>query len=291
MLNELGGLAIRHALVARASRAEVDRALKRGDIIAVARGRYALPHIASAQAVAHGMTGLLSHTSAALHDGWEVKVVPEVPHVTVPRKRRVAASARRLATLHYADVLPEDTTDGIATSVGLTLTQCLRHLPDDEALTVADSALRHGVPAATLRRVSMTATGAGSAKVRRIAGQARAEAANPFESCLRAIALTVPGLSVQPQSWLPKVNVRPDLVDPDLGLVLEADSFEWHGDRAALRRDAKRYNAMLVNGWLVLRFAWEDVMFHHDYVQTVLVEMVALVAKQAQPCCSHTCTA
>ena len=48
---------------------------------------------------------------------------------------------------------------------------------------------------------------------------------------------------------------------------------------------------MLVNGWLVLRFAWEDVMFHPDYVQAVLVEMVALVAEQAQPCCSHTCTA
>ena len=68
-------------------------------------------------------------------------------------------------------------------------------------------------------------------------------------------------------------------------MVLEADSFEWHGDRAALRRDAKRYNLLVVEGWLVLRFAWEDVMFDPDYVRQVLVAVVALVQRQADfPC-------
>ena len=57
---------------------------------------------------------------------------------------------------------------------------------------------------------------------------------------------------------------RPDLVDEHLRIVVEADSFEWHGERAALRADARRYNAFVVNGWLVLRFCWEDVMFHPD---------------------------
>jgi very-short-patch-repair endonuclease len=203
----------------------------------------------------------------------------------------VTDDARRAAELHYYDVLPEDLRDGLATGVELTLTQCLRSLPDDEALAVADSALRHGVPPSTLRRVALTVNGAGSAKVRRIASTARAEAANPFESCLRHIASTVPGLAVEPQVWLPGLNARPDLVDTDLGLVFEADSFGWHGDRAALRRDAKRYNAMVVNGWLVLRFAWEDVMFHPEYVRSVLLSVVALVTKQAEPCCRHRCTA
>jgi hypothetical protein len=223
--NELGGLATRRVLITHTSRGDVDAAVRCGEIIVVARGRYALPQVASAKAVAHSLTGLLSHTSAALYHGWEVKLVPDKPHVTVPRKRRVPLEFRRTATLHYADVWPEDITDGIATGVELTLTQCLRQLPDDEALTVADFALRQGVPTATLRRVAMTATGPGSAKIRRIADQARAEAANPFESCLRAIALTVPGLSVQPQVRLPGMNARPDLVDADLGLALEADSF------------------------------------------------------------------
>jgi very-short-patch-repair endonuclease len=64
-------------------------------------------------------------------------------------------------------------------------------------------------------------------------------------------------------------------VDEHLRVVLEADSFEWHGDRAALRRDTKRYNSFVVNAWLVLRFAWEDVMFEPLYVSSVLEAVVS----------------
>ncbi len=79
--------------------------------------------------------------------------------------------------------------------------------------------------------------------------------------------------------------MRPDLVDDDLGVAIEADSFEWHGGRAALSKDARRYNLLVVGGWLVLRFSWEDVMFHPDYVREVLVAVVALVQGRAdQPC-------
>jgi len=127
--------------------------------------------------------------------------------------------------------------------------------------------------------------------VRRIAGLANGDAANPFESCLRHVALGVEGLHVRPQLTLPGLRLRPDLVDEDLSVVLEADSFEWHGDRAALRRDARRYNVMVVNGWLVLRFAWEDVMFDQDHVHSVLVAVVRLARLRAQPCCSHRCGA
>ena len=90
---------------------------------------------------------------------------------------------------------------------------------------------------------------------------------------LRATALDVPGLDVEPQVpiWGDLgLTVRPDLVDRRLRIVLEADSFEWHGDRAALRRDARRYDLLVANGWVVLRFAWEDVMFHPDYVRECL---------------------
>lgn len=159
VLQELGGLATRRLLVDKSSRAEVDSALRCGEIIALARGRYALPADGQAAQVAHGLGGVLSHTSAALHHGWEVKHLPDPPHVTLPRKRRPpAGAANRGVQLHYADVPPEDITDGIATGIDLTLTQCLRTLPDDEALSVADSALRHGVPSATLRRVAMAVT-------------------------------------------------------------------------------------------------------------------------------------
>jgi very-short-patch-repair endonuclease len=291
VLAELGGIATRCTLIGATSRGEVDRALRHDQIVAVARGRYCLPTVGAAQRLAHALGGILSHTSAALHHGWEVKEVPERPHVTVPRRRHVDSKLAARATLHYADLTPDEITDGIATNPETTLLQSLRVLPDDEALAIADSALRQGVPPSVLRRVAITARGTGAAKVRRIAGLANGDAANPFESCLRHVALQVDGLDVRPQVTLARLSVRPDLVDADLGVVLEADSFGWHGNRAALRRDARRYNLMVVNGWLVLRFAWEDVMFDQDYVRSVLVAVVRLVRVRAQPCCAHRCAA
>ena len=66
------------------------------------------------------------------------------------------------------------------------------------------------------------------------------------------------------------LSVRADLVDRRLRIVIEADSFEWHGDRTALRRDARRYDLLVANGWTVLRFSWEDVMHDPDFVRAVL---------------------
>jgi hypothetical protein len=59
----------------------------------------------------------------------------------------------------------------------------------------------------------------------------------------------------------------PDLVDRSLRLVVEADSFEFHGRRTARKRDCERYNALVVRGRVVLRFPWEHVMFEPTYVR------------------------
>lgn len=117
--------------------------------------------------------------------------------------------------------------------------------------------------------------------MRRVAELASPEAANPFESVLRSIAVCVPGLNVRPQVKIrePGIVARPDLVDEHLRLVLEADSFEWHGGRSQLRADARRYNVLVVNGWWVLRFAYEQVMCEPDYVRNVLIAMVALAER------------
>lgn len=277
-LERLGGVTTRQTLLRLFDRIEVDRALSDGTLIADGRGRYALPITDDAARCAHAMSGLLSLTSAALHHGWEVKTAPELPHILVPTKRKIPGEKRSRVHLHRGDLHASEI-DGIATSKEFTLTQCLRRLPFDEALAVADSALRHGEPPATLRRIAAQARGPGAPQVRRVAREADGEAANPFESVLRAIALDVPGMSVQAQRVVvtARSSARPDLVDEDLNVILEADSFEWHGDRSALRRDARRYNLLVIDGWIVLRFAWEDVMFDQDYVRQVLTAVVELV--------------
>lgn len=232
---------------------------------------------------------MLSHTSAALHWGWELKAVPEQPHVTVPEKRKVAPARRAGVVLHRADLHPDDIS-GMATSPELTVEQCLRTLPFDEGLAVADSALRNGMAPSTLRRISVSARGPGAPRIRRVCAEATPKAANPFESVLRAIALDVPGLRVEPQRYIAP-RLRPDLVDEDLRVVIEADSFAWHGSRGALRNDARRYNLLVVGGWTVLRFSWEDVMFDPDYVRQVLVDVVVHANGRGKVTCARSRTA
>jgi very-short-patch-repair endonuclease len=197
----------------------------------------------------------------------------------VSRGRRVDR-ADRSCHLHFAE-LRDDEVEDRATNVETTLAHCLRRLPFDEALAIADSAMRAGISRSTLRRVSERAGGPGSAQMRRVAELASPDAANPFESVLRSIASGVPGLDVQPQVSIrePEIVARPDVVDVRLRIVLEADSFEWHGGRSQLSADARRYNLLVVNGWWVLRFSYEHVMLQPDYVRQVLVSMVALAER------------
>jgi very-short-patch-repair endonuclease len=276
VLLELGGVATRATLVRCTSRSAVDRALASGQLVVLARGRYALPAVDDALAAAHARSAVLSHTSAAIHHGWAVKHVPSRPHITVRRDRRPPRGGWRAVQVHYGDLDSDDVVDGVATSKVVTLQQCLRSTPFDEALAIADSALRAGDRRA-LREASALARGPGSRQVREVAELARSEAANPFESCLRAIALGVPGLAVEPQVLITTVEpwCRPDLVDRELRIVLEADSFAWHGDRAALAADARRYNLLMADGWLVLRFAYEHVMRQPEHVRAVLQDVVA----------------
>jgi very-short-patch-repair endonuclease len=200
----------------------------------------------------------------------------------VSRGRRFAGRVREV-DLHRAELAPGDVEDGVTTPE-TTLAHCLRRLPFDEALAIADSALRAGLPRSVLIRIADEAKGPGSPQMRRVAQSASPAAANPFESALRAIALDVPGLSVEPQVTIrePDIVARPDLVDRELRIVMEADSYAWHGGRAQLSADARRYDLLVVNGWLVLRFSYEHVMTQPDFVRRVLVAAVALAERMRE---------
>ena len=74
-----------------------------------------------------------------------------------------------------------------------------------------------------------------------------------------------------PHCW-----ARPDLVDRERRIVVECESYEWHGDRAGFRKDVRRYTLLVADGWLVLRFTWEDVMFRPEWVRQVLCRAVGV---------------
>ncbi len=282
-LQELGGYANRSVLLSRCSRAAVDRALREGLVLRLAPGVYGLPTTPLDVRAAIACGGVLSLTSAAIHHGWEVLRPPLHPHVTVPKHRRVRS--RSGIVLHRCDLLAEQVS-GPSTSTDFTLDQCLRQLPWPEALAVADSALRSGVVPARLRRLAVSASGPGARQLRRVAALANPDAANPFESALRALCNDIEGLQVvaQKQVHLGDKWVRPDLVDPDLMVVIEADSFEWHGSRTALHRDTVRYDELVRAGWIVLRFSWESVMFEQEWIKGILTDVVRRRTKGCPHC-------
>jgi len=278
LLAELGGVARFGILSAKVGRETLEASVASGDVVRDARGVYALPEAEEATRVAVRLGGVLSLTSAALRHGWALKSLPDKPHVTVSRGRKLG-SRSRLAHVHWADLDPDDVCDGVVVPE-LALAQCLRLLPLDEALAVADSALRESGCAQLLARVAEEARGPGSRQVRAVAARASALASGPFESVGRSLCDEVPGLHVEPQVQIGAA--RADLVDRRLRIVVECDSFAWHGTRGALVSDARRYNEMVVDGWTEIRLTYEDVMHHPARVRAVLAEAVALAELLAQ---------
>ncbi len=274
-----GGGATRAQLIAATSRREFDQALKAGVLIRVARGRFTSPSTAAAAAIAWKLGGFLCLADAAVRLGWEVVRVDSRPHVLVPQGNRVAREARLLAHVHRGRLGPDDVL-GLATGPDRTLDMCGRNLPFPEALAIADSALRHGYSQRRMQALALAARGPGAARLRTVATHADGRSANPFESALRAHCWGIDGLRLVPQSViaLPTGDVRPDLVDPDLRLVMEADSFEFHGHRSALHADTVRYNALVAQGWTVLRFSYEQVMGQPELVRSTVENVVRRLA-------------
>jgi very-short-patch-repair endonuclease len=277
LLSDLGGVARRRTLLTVVDRAELERAVEAGTVLRDRRGLYVLPDVdLSVRAAAH-LGGTLGLTSAALRHGWAVAVVPPLPHVVVSRGRRLPVDAHDVAVVHRAELAPWQVRDGVIVEE-LALEQCLRRLPYSEALAVADSALREGYGRQRLEAMADRVRGPGSRQVRLVCERADGRAANPFESTVRATSHSVPGLRLVPQQWVTDGawRVRPDLVDDRLRIVVEADSFEFHGKRSALASDTRRYNMLVVAGWMVLRFCYEDVMYRPGWVRDVLTDATAL---------------
>ena len=272
-LTRLGGIGSTADLLALTSRKRLRRAVAAREVLHVSRGRYALPTADEARDVAARVGGHLRLLSAAAHWEWETKWPARHPQVVAPRR-----PARPVEAELVCAALPGADLDGWATSHLRTVLDCAAELPFDEALAVADSALRHR----DLNRDDLLAAVQPDTPVhvRRVLQHATDLAANPFESVLRAI-LVEAGIAVVPQwaTTLAGVTYHPDLAEPFGALAIEANSWAHHAGRAEHDGDCRRYNALVVGGWTVLRFTWEQVMFSpHEVVTTVRAALTLPVA-------------
>ncbi len=230
-------------------------ALAAGIVEPVGRGGYALPGTDPALVAALRVNGVASHADAARLHGLALWRPIDGIDVTVPPGSRPTEAGVRVHRAHVA----ADEIDVQLPMTGLlrTVLDCGRSLPMADAVVILDSAVHGGrVKLTTLRKAAESARGHGAVALRRAVAQVDALADSPLESSLRLLLVLIDA-NLQSQVKIPRVGLVDFVLDG--WLVIEADGFEHHSNRADYRRDRERGNQLAVLGYTLLRFTYEDI--------------------------------
>jgi hypothetical protein len=283
-LKRLGGSATLADILQLTTRKSLRCAERRGEVHRLSRGVYALEDTLPEQKAAAAAHGVISHQSAAAYWLMDSIFPPSSIHVTVTRNARPVS--RKGVTLHYANLDQEEVTSPLQTVL-----DCAAVLPFREALAIADSACRRElITGDQLLAAAQRLRGPGSQRAQRVGSHVDARAENPFESAMRAVAIDSGISGFQPQLVIPGghgsgrsggAEKRVDLGDPERMIVFEADSFAFHGSREALDRDCLRYNELVSQGWLVLRFTYDHVILEPARTGQLMLETCALRSARA----------
>ena len=60
---------------------------------------------------------------------------------------------------------------------------------------------------------------------------------------------------------------------PAARVAVEVDGWAWHSDVERFREDRRRQNALVLAGWTVLRFTWDDLMRRPETVVGQIARM------------------
>lgn len=286
-LVDLGGYAPRASLCGLGvTKHALERACREGRVVRIHRGIYGVGlsgGIDGLRAAVVLLGGVVSHDAAAVL--WDLEMVePPRPFLTVPRNRGGCRPPG--VTVVRADVDEVEVRRGLKVTTPLrTVLDCARQLPLAEAVVIADSALRKGlITIDELRASAAKAGGPKSPRVRRVAGLADPKAASVLESLIRVL-LVENGLAPDASQYAVR-NEHGELIAwVDFAyllarLLVEADGFEFHRERADYRKDRRRANAFCRLNWRLLRFSWEDVRFDPEYVvDAVRFELAKVMAQ------------
>ena len=84
--------------------------------------------------------------------------------------------------------------------------------------------------------------------------------------------LDLPGWSPQfPLPWWQGGSGRGDVAIPAWRIIIEADGRQWHTRLGDFERDRRRDQLAAANGWLVLRFSWNEIVHDVDHVVGIIL--------------------
>lgn len=229
----------------------ITRLLVKGDLIAVHAGVYAVGHVdrtpialAHAAVLACGPEAVLSHDSAAAL--WELRRWPSRPEVTSPVKRtRPGLVTHRSTTLSRRDV---------TTNFGIQVTTVIRTIIDIEPRLTDPQLIRAIQDARHAHHLQPSKLDELLGRCRRARElidptqhPTRSSLEDDFMAFVKRYELPTPRINTR------KSGTEVDAIFDTEQVIVELDSWEFHGDPIAFRRDKARDTARAADGLLPLR--------------------------------------
>lgn len=267
----------------------IERRLEEGRFSAVHRNVYAVGHSHLGQrsywwaaVLAYEPGTLLSHHTAAVLWGFQRPRRGPI-HVTAPGGRQ-GVERRRGIWIHRCKFIPEDRTirDGFpVTTVARTLFDFAEVAPFDSLQGAAEEADR--LKLLRLRELEeVCERGRGRRALRPM--RRLIEELRPPDEGRSPLEIRLPAFIREHQlpTTVQNVHVLGHEVDalwPDAKLVVELDSWEHHGHRAAFERDRARDPKLLIAGYRTIRVTHRRL----DREPAQLAEEIRRLLSQAQP--------
>ncbi|MGW6376933.1 DUF559 domain-containing protein [Rhodococcus sp. NPDC055112] len=251
---------------------------RRGRYTRLAPGIYCIcdptPHALCSAAVLWQPTAVLSHRTAAWV--WNMLPAPTVIEATVPA--HVSVRPLSWLRLYRRAVAKENVTSAWAMPVvdpERAMLDSVTVLSRREADALVDTHIRTTVNARKLQQMCVDDAGRKGVREQRrqlyaAAGWAASEPERMFGRALAARRC-----KLEPNH--PVGNYYCDFVDERSRTIVEIDGREFHSEPEVFRKDRRRQNRLVLDGWLVLRYAAYDVYQHLDEIAN---ETVAVVRKR-----------
>jgi very-short-patch-repair endonuclease len=228
-----------------------------------------------------GPDALLSHRAAAML--WGLDGVDQAPlEVLVPRWRR--RQRRSDVRVHECtDLIGADRSivDGIpCTSVVRTLLDAIAVLPLERGDQLVEDALRRRqctVDALASRFSQVARRGRpGTKKARQLIEKRHGCYLPTMSEFERRMSDLVQAIGLTPPVRQHPVRIREgvaylDLAWPEVLVGVECDGLFHHGSNLRLPWDDDRQNELVLQGWLILRFTWHQLIHQPDVVQAQLI--------------------
>lgn len=239
----------------------------------------------SAHIAGTGGNLVYTHFSAARLHGLDVWNAPDQIHVNAPYNSSLQKGAPDV-TVHHMDLDPRDVMQMhiqgvgtvLVTSLARTVLDCARTARFDLAAVIGDSALHKGLAPGALQAMAAELAGRrGMKRAQKVLAVLNALAESAGETRTRLIVLDLPieQPELQIRLLIDGREYRPDFAWRVIKLILEFDGdVKYFGSASAdeaLVRERERENALIEDGWRIIRIKWK----HLEQPEVVKVRILA----------------